>query len=349
LTKRRSYEHPLKRIGQTYKGPKPGGYVHLMNVGGAPKNAKIGERIHIRRATADEARAIREMHEWHGIFPAGGHTRNPFETKVERRGDAGDADIGSLGVTSYSTTRLERKDHVYWIAEHTTAQGGIVGHGIYALRDASVLTPWPLEYGAHIRWHNAIAAELDKRAASWFVNGADLDPTPFYNLDSDTLAELADVMERFQRHDAKKVDLAAVVQKYRQIRILPHNELRVLGYFTVLESLITHKPEQEDHTDSLGRQIRTKMVLLGNRFKRPLPYNRLGKGADADPIKTWKALYGYRSRLAHGDHVPTFTGNKDLVCLRSPQRTDEFMRAALVAVMRQALEEPDLIRDLKAC
>ena len=67
---------------------------------------------------------------------------------------------------------------------------------------------------------------------------------------------------------------------------------------------------------------------------------------DESPDRLWTRLYEYRSAVAHGA-TPNFEGR--LKCLRDHATALEFISCATVALMRQALEEPDLIADLKAC
>jgi hypothetical protein len=61
----------------------------------------------------------------------------------------------------------------------------------------------------------------------------------------------------------------------------------------------------------------------------------------------WTALYEYRSRVAHGVR-PNFN-DRDLRILRGPIEAEVFARVAARALMRHTLEEPELVKDLKAC
>lgn len=121
--------------------------------------------------------------------------------------------------------------------------------------------------------------------------------------------------------------------------------MRTLGYFGIIESLLTHKPDLKDPSDSIGRQIRGKMNLLNSRFKRPLPYSELLGDLPSDDI--WKALYEFRSCAAHGTK-PNFS--KGLLSkLKTADYAMRLTRLAAVATMRHALDEPRLVRDLKLC
>lgn len=117
-----------------------------------------------------------------------------------------------------------------------------------------------------------------------------------------------------------------------------------LGLFAIIEMLITHAPSPKDRGDSITHQVKTKMSLLSNRFDKQLPISQFfGKTA---PDKVWSSLYSYRSSLAHGG-VPNFRGDHQV--LISPDNADEFLLVTVKSLIRNALKEPSLYRDLRAC
>ena len=117
--------------------------------------------------------------------------------------------------------------------------------------------------------------------------------------------------------------------------------LYVLGVFAVLESLLTHDPH--GGYDSLTHQIKTKMALLDSRFSERLDYSKFGT-ARADKI--WARLYAFRSALAHGQQ---FDFVRDRVLLKDDRTVVRFLDEATKALLRHALQEPQLITDLRAC
>lgn len=122
------------------------------------------------------------------------------------------------------------------------------------------------------------------------------------------------------------------------------DRLTVLGYFMVIESLLTHRPDPKDPTDSIGRQIRSKMKLLGNRMASALDYRVF---SEVEVGKVWSLLYDYRSALAHGG-LPDFKSGK-LQRLRDEQTVILFLQTACRRLLRQAVIEPSLCADLKDC
>ena len=119
---------------------------------------------------------------------------------------------------------------------------------------------------------------------------------------------------------------------------------RVLGYFAIIEMLITHKPSP-DGGDSILRQMKGKIPLLSRRFDSPLPYpEHFGPSTSVETI--WKALYEYRSLIAHGAPV-SFTAKMQI--LKDQSVVESFLLIVVQALLRHSLREPELYEDLRAC
>ena len=119
-----------------------------------------------------------------------------------------------------------------------------------------------------------------------------------------------------------------------------HNDLDILGLFSVIESLLTHNPRGE--MDSISQQIRKKVALIEKRLAMPLDYSVFDE-ATHDTV--WTKLYELRSRIAHGSPI-VFA--KALTILKDAYTVELFLRASLRSFIRGALEEPELFVDLKA-
>ena len=90
-----------------------------------------------------------------------------------------------------------------------------------------------------------------------------------------------------------------------QLKALPnYSPLRFLGYFAILESLLTHAPKPSDPYSSITRQVQKKLILLDHRWTHKINYGPFG---EAKPEKVWSTMYGYRSLIAHGGQ-PDFSG-----------------------------------------
>jgi hypothetical protein len=156
--------------------------------------------------------------------------------------------------------------------------------------------------------------------------------------------EMRAIHSQLQGRDDSLINVQNLALQLGQLKALPHySPLRFLGYFAILESLLTHAPKPSDPYDSITRQVRKKLSLLNNRFSRPIDYSRFS-GAAADTI--WARMYEYRSRVAHGD-APDFT--KDLAVLRNQETALALIKETVKAVIRQALIEPQLLLALREC
>ncbi len=161
-------------------------------------------------------------------------------------------------------------------------------------------------------------------------------------------SELRDVTANYSTLMAMKEQFPNIYQaahRFHQLKNIPEfNHFLVIGYFSVIESLITHAPELTEPMDSLTHQVKTKMNLLIKKFQRPLVYGDYFKITDGD--KVWTRLYGYRSKLAHGD---TADFNNQFKDLKSPKDAMRFLNEAAKLLILYAMREPQLITDLKKC
>jgi hypothetical protein len=145
-------------------------------------------------------------------------------------------------------------------------------------------------------------------------------------------------------HDNRTLDLDRVFKLVFELMDLPRfSPLQILGYFAVLESILTHAPNPDDRYDSITRQIKQKLALLNKRWKPPLDYSAFS-GLSHD--KVWSKMYAYRSAIAHGS-TPNFAG--ELSVLGKAESADLLISEAVRKTICQALEEPQLLADLQNC
>lgn len=140
-------------------------------------------------------------------------------------------------------------------------------------------------------------------------------------------------------------EVSRALDMYDSLSLLPRNsQFHALGLFAIIEMLITHNPKLEDRGDSITHQMQSKIPLLSKRFEKPLDYPNFFPGETDKRI--WSALYGYRSAIAHGG-MPDF--QKDHKILRNADNANAFLREMVKALLRHALREPQLYRDLRNC
>ena len=137
--------------------------------------------------------------------------------------------------------------------------------------------------------------------------------------------------------------IRAAFERRLELQSVPlASPLRHLGYFIIMEALLTHAPAHGDPADSLGRQLQTKLPLLSNRMQFALPFEDLDPAAS--PSTVLSALYSYRSAIAHGTD-PSFDGKQRV--LGSREKVGAFLEIATRRLLRQAVLEPQLVTDLK--
>ncbi len=171
-----------------------------------------------------------------------------------------------------------------------------------------------------------------------------MDSNYFVEVSQTDVDEIAQINEDLLNHDHAILNLRPHLLQLSQAKALPRmSELRLLAYFALLESLLTHQPEPKDPYDSITRQITQKLALLYNRWKGSIDYSPF---VGTPPKKLWQMMYAYRSAIAHGTQ-PDF--QTKLRQLKSPAHGLTLVRDAVKTVIRHALREPRLIADLRDC
>ena len=166
----------------------------------------------------------------------------------------------------------------------------------------------------------------------------------FVDVTADDVKEIRTIYSQLQKHDRSLVNVEKLTQQLGDLKALPHHSpLRFVGYFALLESVITHNPQPQDPYDSITRQVKKKLALLNRRFAHPIDYTLFGT---ATPDKVWSAMYDYRSCVAHGG-VPDFA--KGLKLLGNHETALGLIKETVKAVTRLALSEPQLLLDLREC
>lgn len=130
----------------------------------------------------------------------------------------------------------------------------------------------------------------------------------------------------------------------------PGTRLKFLGLFTIIESLISHKPKGTDPTESLGRQVRQKMQLVTHRvLRKPVPYDlfEVHDLNEKNIKKVWDALYTLRSMIAHGDEADFSRG--EIKMLKSLANGCRFVEVTVRVLLGTCVDEPQLMLDLHSC
>lgn len=323
--------HPLDEIVNRY-GSRTGvgGYVFVTNVGELPDGEHtLGDGFVLRRATTLEAEEIRMLHAFY---------KTPFRPTVPWE------TIASVDSSDTSRTLFHPRDPSdfrYHVLEHRALDGQrSVERASFLARGAS------LEFGVSVSWMDGLVGAADAVAPSNFLRRATWNPNELVRFSSEEIADLAALVPKVTLLSDPLSSLACALDDFRAVETVPDGvRIRLLGYFAILEALVTHKPEPTDPYQSITRQVRMKVRLLSARFERSVDYARF-VGSALSPEKLWTKLYDLRSTIAHG-RVPDF--QRSHLVLRSLHDAELLVREVVRSVMRQALEEPELIDHLREC
>ena len=175
----------------------------------------------------------------------------------------------------------DSKEHLYWVVNTSFTSGkadvaaSLFGDEVpevdkrtRCLQDAFNLSSTEIRMG----WSNWI---YTFEADAFFHNRPGFFMPDFSFLQPIiSLDQLIEAQEIYQLLDNMNTEYQAVTRALQELEALEHlplnSRLRTLGYFAIIETLITHNPTQSDRGDSISRQLKAKISLLNNRFNRPV-------------------------------------------------------------------------------
>lgn len=247
---------------------------------------------------------------------------------------------GAEDTTSYDHALLPPEAWRYFVVNFT---GNNVNYNQIAR--ASLLTGTELHMGAALYSGSGRGMSYHPETMFGFLNGSPWEwAEDFVAVSQCDIDRLRELCEQIERHNNDAIDVHGHLQELFLLRLLERGaRIGLLGYFSIIESILVHKPEPADPYATIMRQIRTKFALLNSRFDERLDYSIFG---NATPDKIWSKLYSYRSALAHGNR-PDFAG--DLQIIKDHKTALMFVKSATKLLLRQALKEPQLISALHEC
>jgi hypothetical protein len=166
----------------------------------------------------------------------------------------------------------------------------------------------------------------------------------FVDVSGKEIEAIQQICVNLQRSDDCLINVKRLAREIGQLKGIPKSSpLHFLGYFAILESVMTHNPELHPY-DSISRQVRKKLILLDHIWSDKIDYSPF---SGAKPETVWQTMYSYRSLIAHGLE-PDFT-KKPLSLLKNAETALKLIKETAKAVIRQALAEPQFLLDLKEC
>lgn len=298
----------------------------------------------LRRASQDEIGQFRnELIR----FTAAANSLNMFPSQEMNK-------IRTIHKTFQYSQIKERKDWRYMVIV-PNGKESILG---YKMAEALKISDWDL----WVEWWS-INGEINGK------NVPQLGGSPFHCLrflterDDVTMTEktcfvrLKQIISWRKKFDDEKYPaIAKALRMFREQDVNRESALKHLGYFAIIESILSHAPTANDSSGSISRQLKRNLVLLHNRMEPE--YNLLfERFSGANPEKIISKLYSYRSSIAHGNN-----SEKDIEWLYNnfkisevddtPLRDEKqfiswYLRKLVQRILVQAINEPQLITDLK--
>jgi hypothetical protein len=275
---------------------------------------EVAEGYQLRRAKSDEVRSIKTF-----ILPLITIPINPWETRIKEGG------------------QLEYVREEDWCYHVIAFQGS--NETLNELERAFNLAQLELKIGLTILSNQGLYWNPERT----FQQLSFLPNLIFFEVAQSDIDEIVAVHSLLRQHDDEIIEVRRFVDQLLYLEAVPlYSSSRFLGYFAILEGLLTHHPEPTDPYATITRQVRTKVGLLNNRFQKKIDYS----GFDGTSDTIWTKMYEYRSALAHGSE-PRFEGK--LQSLRNPQSALSLLRQTVKLTICQTLKEPRLVADLRRC
>jgi hypothetical protein len=241
----------------------------------------------------------------------------------------------SRRVAGGAVERLPKEEWKYFVIAFPGGNQDMIN-----LEYAFVLSPWKIKIGFTVIQRSAYHAG---RIFEMLDSNAYTVPEMMAITQSQA-QEVGSIYARIQECTHNSLDVKRTAAQILDLDALPtRSNIKFLGYFAVLESLLVHEPKGTDPYESITRQVKQKVALLDNRWKPRIDFSVFGQES---PEKIWGKMYDYRSSLAHGSE-PDF--RKGLKILKDRRSALGLLRFVVKAVARQALFEPQLVADLKSC
>ena len=239
----------------------------------------------------------------------------------------------SRRVAGGAVEQLPEEEWKYFVVAF---QGG--NQNMINLEYAFILCPWEIKVGFTVIQRSAYHAG---RLFEMLDSNAYTNPE-MMEITQSQIEEVASIYKRIQ--ECGNIDVRRTASQIQDLDALPtRSNIKFLGYFAILESLLVHEPKPSDPYESITRQVKQKLALLDKRWNPRMDLSMFGQ-VSSEAI--WGKMYDYRSSLAHGNE-PDFKSK--LKILKDRRSALGLLRFAVKAVARQALLEPQLVADLKNC
>jgi hypothetical protein len=147
-------------------------------------------------------------------------------------------------------------------------------------------------------------------------------------------------------------EIKKMIDMFVSLDNLPDSsQFKVLGYFAVIEGLMSHSPQDGDRIDSIQRQLVRNINLLNNRLRKIRREIRFDEFCKSKVETVLKRFYAYRSAIAHGDGIESSLKRIGEIRLNSEITNvlwvHDWLRDMTKKLILAAIIEPELVMDLK--
>ncbi len=241
-----------------------------------------------------------------------------------------------------------------WIIE--IEQNSITNNDYFLLLDALLLSEANLsvgmgfsQFGSLDFYINTERFYLDYPIKLVYKKGVAICKDYRHSLLLEEVENIVKTWEAIKKFDFIKYPIIGkAISEYKDILLLPRNSsLTIIGLFSILELLLTHDSKDDD-TSRISWQLRKKIPLINRRLEKPLffaDYFHCDRDVKNETII--ERLYRKRSLIAHGNANPMESDKK----LEVISKGDEinFLKLLIRRIIKFAMDEPDLIYDLREC
>ncbi len=269
---------------------------------------------------------------------------NRFETRHTANKEGG-----------YNFDRVDKKDWNYWVIEHSKGQ---MERNFPLVLGLSRLDLTVLFEGVYFG-----AKTMEKQSHLPGIMGRQLSVINFFHdtrifpiiekeiteQDKQELKNINSSLTTFESIKKNYDFIDKALEDFLKLKdVSEQSPFKILGYFSILELLLTTYREKGTNDTSLNSQLQKKINLLNNQLENKIDFTIYFKGPNTITIeKIIEKLYRYRNNIAHGnksdfeDDLQILKGKKENII--------DFLHLVVKRLLLKAIKEPQLIKDLKEC
>lgn len=241
----------------------------------------------------------------------------------------------------------DNKEYNLWVIKHPYNKSHEIVKAVLALSslNLSILLEW-------YTINNENYLSINDLSTKIIYNEMEKEKFPEVIINESAILELRSIWNLFIENDNQLNNfsrLKKIIKDFLDLKeIHKETSFKFLGYFSILENILTHNKGRGVTNASITFQLQNKLNLLNNRFENPIDYKNYFNLPDSTTfIKLIEKLYQYRSDIAHGSESDF---NKELFILKNKKSNSlKFIHELTRKVILQYIKEPMLIEDLKQC